>query len=726
MLIFLHRFAMSSFQPINKARRTSKPAAEINSPADYHEPSPALEAYASNLMRASSSQAKPSKGKKRKSPAVVMPAKAPPQALVSSEESRTTQNPPRKKRKTVKETSKALRKQAPRDAKPLPTVEHSAESTPVTGAESDGDWSKSSEHFAELDSDMSLQTLNRRSPRHRPSCVSSIELSRAIQCVDSSPSTRPQKPSQHEVSGDAIKREGTASRDRSVIRPRTMSPSDYNKEFRDKKLQEEGLVELPSAEWAYQRYKRTKKECEKKIQAERRSWKKASRKQKGKEPECRLEGNAGNASEMPSKKRVKADGKTHKSRKRHKQSHKRVKEEPTDVEAGPQPVQNAASRSEHPPSGPRRDQSGKPALSKKPSKVIVHEDLQPEAVVLQTTSEILSSRSKGSLSSEQMARARQQSSIEPYSFYGKQLECPLPPTFDSSPSITDKGLIIDNKHRDAGRSETANDRMTPPDSSPARKGSHNRQKSTGAHMPLETNFDNVNRNPGSADSVDNQSAPTSPSQDNRGVMDVRTKSRRKTLSNHSSATVTEDKVVERTSKEVREESKGRPQPGRSFNLQRHRHKSVPASSISRTITLNETNASPQPAQSHRDYALQELSNNAILHKLASVEKVLLERLPATPRIQNDSDRPAPAVTAAAAVGDEDERPQQRRTKRVSDAERQLQRPKLDRHVPEHLRLPDEDIVNIRRTSSRYERHVQAPYAFSWRGCVYAPYKHLFP
>ena len=289
-----------------------------------------------------------------------------------------------------------------------------------------------------------------------------------------------------------------------------------------------------------------------------------------------------------------------------------------------------------------------------------------------------------------MARERQQSSIEPSSFYGKQPECRVPPTFDSSPSITDKDLTNENKHQDAGRSENTSDKMTPPDSSPV-KGSHNRRKSTGAHMQSETNVDDddaifptpesslLKRNPGSADSLDHQNA------------------------------------------------KGLPQPGRSFNLQRRRYNSVPARSISRTMPPSEPNASPQPAQSLHDHALHEILHKLVNveKKLASVEKNMLERLPATPAIQNAAGRPAPAVTAAAAVANDAERPQRRKRKRVSDAVRQLQRPKLDGHVPDHLRLPDEDIIRIGRTLRGYEKHVQAHYAFDWRGVVRARYKHLF-
>ena len=385
VLILLHRLAMSSFQPINKARRTSKPT-ENNSPVPR----------VSSNDHASSSQAKPREKKKRKSPMVVVPSNAPPQALVFFGDSSNPQTPPRKKKKTVKETPKAPRERAPRDAKLVQTVEHSTTSTPAADVESGSNWSNSSECLENLDSNTSSQTPHRRSPHHRLSCNSSAGLSSTGKCIGSSVSMRLQRPPLDKVSGNAVIREDTASQDRSFIRPRSMATSESNKRIRDRKLEADGLVELPLVEWMHQRYLRAteKKKTEKSL------WKNELRKQKGKLPERGLHRKTETPSKAPSAKIVKADRVTQKARKRHKSSHNRVKGEPTNVEAGLQPVQNAASRSEqseHPPVDPRRDQSGEPALSKKQSKVIVHEDAQPEAVVLRTTSEVFSSSSKGSV-----------------------------------------------------------------------------------------------------------------------------------------------------------------------------------------------------------------------------------------------------------------------------------------------------------------------------------------
>lgn len=735
----------------------------------------------------------------------------------------------------MKETPKAPREQAPRDAKLLSTVEHSTTSTPAAGADSDSDWSNSSERLEELDSSMSTQTPHRRSPRHRPSSNSSAEFSSTEQCIGSSPSTRLQRPPLHEISGNAVKREGTASRDRSVIRPRSMSPSGYNKEIRDRKMQAEGLVELPPTEWRYQQYMRIKEE----KKNAKRLWKDELRKQKGKEPERALEGNAGVPSKALGKKKAKADRKPQKARKRQKKSHKRVKEEPIDVDVGLQPVKNAASRSEHPPLDPRRDQSGKSALSKKQSKMTIHEDSHPEAVVLQSKSEVLSSRSKRSapkssdkemlpqrstasgyirtgprswlanqtqisrpwqqagnrrewskaesssapngkenengtsnaigcpgdwlsssryakpsrdtcalynrigqrekgLSSEQMTRGRQQSSIEPKSFYGKQPECRVTPTLDSSPSITDKGLTNENKHRDAEQS-TAKDIMTPPDAPPASKGSNNRRKSMSVHVPLESNveadwrpmFDNdvplfptskssiLNQNHGSADSVGDQCT-------NRRVVGLRTESRRQILSkDHHLPTVPEDKVVERISKEVSESPKGRPQPRRSFNAQRSRHQSVPADLGRRNTTGNEQDSSPRFEQQRHDDALQELSKNSILMN-RKLDSLLLERFPPTTNAQAATVRPATTPTAAASAegGNLPEQSERRKRRRPSAAERKLRLPELDHYVPMELRLPDENLIEIGRIVNGYERHKRAHYCFSWRGGLRAGYTRL--
>lgn len=621
--MLLHRLAMSTFQPINKAKSMQKPVvANVSSdppvnPAPHLDSLLALEAcafnLAGNLRRPSSSQAKPGKGNTKKSPAVAVPAKSL-QASRSFEISQKSHVPPQKKRKMMKGTSKPLREQAVRAVKLLPTVASSAttpsadiSSTSSTGAESDGNWSIGSTHLGELDSDMSPQTPNKRNPCHRPSTTSSSR-------------TRTPRPSQHEVSGNAMKREGSASPDRPIIRPRSLSPSDYSKEGREKKLQEEEVVELPPVEWAYQGYVRAKEE----ELVMKELWMKELRKQKGKEAERGPESSA-------CKRRVEAERERQKVRKRHKKSHKKVDELPL---ADLQLVQYASSQPEHPLLDSRRDQSGNTALPRKQSKVMITGGSHPVAVVSQNArspsrgskeaalkgDENLNSRPKDKdvalernpgtvyvptgpkawrekqkqkqnsrhwqqncdkrevdsalsysqassdgfkkgdkgLSSEQIARRRQQSSIEPRTFYGKRPEYQVLPTFDSSPSITE---MAENKHRDAERSEIAKDRMTPPDSSPASKGSKTSRESKSTHVPFEIHVDDdwrpllddddpmfpppksstLNQAISSAASSGDGSILASPTQSSRGVTDLRTKSGPQTLSKGQSSSILSEK-----------------------------------------------------------------------------------------------------------------------------------------------------------------------------------------
>ena len=187
-------------------------------------------------------------------------------------------------------------------------------------------------------------------------------------------------------------------------------------------------------------------------------------------------------------------------------------------------------------------------------------------------------------------------------------------------------------------------------------------------------------------------------------------------------------AVTQTSKGLPELSSGRTELRASLSARRIRYQSVPATSVSRTGAVNELDASPQAPQNGRGHVLRELSNNAVLlgigsvnKELASIKKMVLERLPATPRTQG---APFPSVNvpiAAAVTNGEDERPQTRRKKWS------LEHPQLDKDVHRDLRLPDEAIIEIGKNPNAYERHRQAPYAFSRRGRLYTGrgcYKHL--
>ena len=111
--MLLQRLAMSTFQPINKAKHISKLIAvkmssDSQIPATDHESLSALETSTSNMTRAPLSQANQRRKKKAKPPSVAVPATKPP-VLTSSEAIQDTQAPPRKKRKTTKDAPKGLR-----------------------------------------------------------------------------------------------------------------------------------------------------------------------------------------------------------------------------------------------------------------------------------------------------------------------------------------------------------------------------------------------------------------------------------------------------------------------------------------------------------------------------------------------------------------------------------------------------------------------------------------
>ena len=780
--MLLHRLTMSSFQPINKPKKMSKPAMGNNSSAPAvvttHGPESllAFEVCPPDLTQTSSSRAEPCEEKKTKSPKVVMPGNGLQESRLS-EASQCPQTPPQKKKKKRRGTAKALRKQADRAVKPMTTVEHSATtsstdtaSTPSTGPESDSNWSTASTHLGELESDMSPQTphgLHGRSSRHRP---------------------------------------------------RSLSPANYDEVIREK-MPEEEVAEACFTELVYQQYMRIKGEKRKDVPAMRMKKRMKRllnelRKEKGKEPGHKLEKTSSMTSHAPSKRKRIEEQETKKTPKRQKKSHKKMDEEPL---AGLPPMPNPSSPSEHTLVDSCRYQSGKSTLSGKRAKVMIHEgsqDSQPETVALQTTSKGLfrgpekaapkgnessttrakhsdnvvppqrsttpgciptgpkawlaeqtqiardreqacvtnaspnraGQRNKG-LSSKQIARGRKQSSIDPKRFYGKQPAYRVPQDSESSPTMTYNALTNENKDGNAERSENTEDRITPPDSSPS-SGSKISRKSSSARVPFEPHIENdwqpvfddddtmfptpksspTNQDVGSAGPSRDHASPL---HSNHGVMDVRTKPRPETFRKDQPApTVPENKLGQRLSGEVPESHKGRAQPPKSFDAQRRRHQSMPANLTSRIV--NESEVSSQPAQRGHDHALQELSNNVggLEKKFTSLEKVVLERLLAPPSTQIAASQAATAatviVTAGTRGGNGAERSNSRKKKNASVAERQLTRPILDRNVPPEHRLPDEELIEIGRKekSNHYERHQSAPYAFSWYGYLWEDYKYL--
>ena len=180
------------------------------------------------------------------------------------------------------------------------------------------------------------------------------------------------------------------------------------------------------------------------------------------------------------------------------------------------------------------------------------------------------------------------------------------------------------------------------------------------------------------------------------------------------------------------------QPQTSFQAKRQRHRSVPANLPSRKPSVNELKLSPSPEPQRREGVLQELYNHALLQNmnksLAPIKKCLkdlsdrfLPPPPAQIAALAPASAPPPAATPNAAPqpgGNNAEPPHGRKRKTKPVAERKRNLPELSRDVPAHLRLPDADLIAIGRNSSRYERHVAAPYAFTWHGHLLAEYDYL--
>ena len=180
------------------------------------------------------------------------------------------------------------------------------------------------------------------------------------------------------------------------------------------------------------------------------------------------------------------------------------------------------------------------------------------------------------------------------------------------------------------------------------------------------------------------------------------------------------------------------QPQNSFSAKRQRHRSVPANLPSRKPSVNELSHSPLPEPQRREGVLQEIYNHALLQNmnksLAPIKKCLkdlTDRFLPPPPVQSAAVAPAstPAgapIPNAAPPQPEDnaEIPRARKRNRKPVVERKRNLPELSRDVPAHLRLPDADLIAIGRKSNHYERHVAAPYAFTWRGRLLAQYDYL--
>lgn len=83
-----------------------------------------------------------------------------------------------------------------------------------------------------------------------------------------------------------------------------------------------------------------------------------------------------------------------------------------------------------------------------------------------------------------------------------------------------------------------------------------------------------------------------------------------------------------------------------------------------------------------------------------------------------ADRAVPTATTVAPE------PPRRKSRNKCVAERKMMEPGLSRHVPMHQRKSDAELLQIARMITPYQRHRRAPYAFSYKGKLYAEYKHL--
>ena len=320
---------------------------------------------------------------------------------------------------------------------------------------------------------------------------------------------------------------------------------------------------------------------------------------------------------------------------------------------------------------------------------------------------------------------RAQSSIPPPTFYGYRRSYRTPQHVGSSSRSAPT----------AGKIPRSLASLRGPERVPPPKDTHNKpvpRKTPMVHErvkdPTILSGPSIDQHPSSAVVDDAGSSPALPLSSPLG------KRRRAVTPNHR---VSDDSIHGQENVAARPISKGLPEPpsGPSeprtcFGARRKRHQSAPVDSARRHNTINDHNPPPQPAPRRHEHALQAISNDAILHvmnrRVASLEKLLIERLPATPQTPTPAPPPAPAPPAPAPPQPRDAPPEPRRRhrKKPSRAQRQLKFPPLDRNVPAHLRLPDQGLIAVGRVPTPYERHARAPYAFGWGGRLYADYKHL--
>ncbi len=137
-----------------------------------------------------------------------------------------------------------------------------------------------------------------------------------------------------------------------------------------------------------------------------------------------------------------------------------------------------------------------------------------------------------------------------------------------------------------------------------------------------------------------------------------------------------------------------PPTNSSFNQLRRRHQSLPLRLSPNTTpaTTNSITNRPQPQPIHPHPNLYDLNLHAIRNRLSNLEAAVAAN-------------PAPNT-------------------RTRTAALKLRLPPLPRAVPHASRVSDAELIEIGKRVNGYERHRGAPYAFSWRGRLYAEYNYL--
>ena len=588
-------------------------------------------------------------------------------------------------------TPKARRQQACREKKLMLSIEHSAQkratsSSPVcdideaTGSE----YIPSPTKSAHVSPSSASGAPFRRSPRkHALSYPNNESTSGTLTAATKENDTAAP---------------GSSQELKAAITPRPPSPAMWNAQLRRKKYKEAEYVELPREVFEYE-------EAKKKLAVKKENMLAERRKEKGKFVERRSVEETHGSTQKTDKRRVEED-EQNKPRKRHKSKKS-------------QETESLASKQM---SAPRRAQKYEAVVAKAEDRLDItdvrsyarckarrhsSEGSMKERVQRSFESQVPEERAgqaggQTSRDSGQHKRPPNEGWRKPY----LRREVSVPKTSHQSDSEDQ----IDDTLRRAQSS-------IPP---PAFYGheSRYRPRTTPAKTLKVNGVVKGTSNPNSA-LVDNASGcSTLPNSLPLGI--------RRGVDNTTLLCENENDVRKRIPTGLPAVSTGRHEPQHSFLSRRIRHQSMPVDLSPKNNSVNESDPSPQSTRRRPEFALQDISHNAILRKITDFQALVLARLPETPRTQSTVVPPetiTPAATGAPR-GENRAGPSRVRKKRPSKAERQLRQPALDRNVPVHLRLTDDEIIEVGRIVNHYERHVKAQQAFSWHGRLYSDYKHL--